>query len=91
MEQTLAEKAELESLLNELRQGGGGGETAVATETVEIDGGGSTVYRGVRLRSRDADDARKWGDAFLAGESGVAVVAAEMPGGKRTIFTFDKC
>ena len=88
VEQTLAEKAELESLLNELRQGGGGGETAVATETVEIDGGGSTVYRGVRLRSRDADDARKWGDAFLAGESGVAVVAAEMPGGKRTIFTF---
>ncbi len=88
VEQTLAEKAELESLLNELRQGGRGGETAVATETVEIDGGGSTVYRGVRLRSRDADDARKWGDAFLAGESGVAVVAAEMPGGKRTIFTF---
>jgi alanyl-tRNA synthetase len=35
------------------------------------------------------DDARKWGDAFLsAGESGVAVLSAEMPGEKRALFVF---
>jgi alanyl-tRNA synthetase len=35
------------------------------------------------------DDARKWGDAFLSGgESGVAVLAAEMPGDKRALFAF---
>ena len=43
----------------------------------------------MRLRARDADDARKWGDAFLSGgESGVAVVAAEMPGDKCALFAF---
>ena len=41
-------------------------------------GGVSAPYRGVRLRSRGVDDARKWGDAFLAsGRSGVAVVAGD--------------
>jgi alanyl-tRNA synthetase len=88
-EQLLAEKAELESLLDELRQGGNGGESVVLEETVAIEGGGSSSYRGVRLRARDIDDARKWGDAFLAaGESGVAVLAAELPGDKKALFAF---
>ncbi len=46
-------------------------------------------YRGLRLRSRGPDDARKWGDAFLgAGKGGVAVVGAELPGGEQTLFAF---
>ena len=87
-EQLLVEKAELETLMDELRSGGGAGETEVHAETVSL-GDARVSYRGIRLRCRDADDARKWGDTFLAGgESGVAVVAAELPGGKRTLFTF---
>jgi alanyl-tRNA synthetase len=88
-EQLLEEKAELETLLDELRAGGGAGEADVVEETIALDGGGATSYRGVKLRARDVDDARKWGDAFLgAGESGVAVLAAEMPGDKRALLAF---
>ncbi|GMV04801.1 MAG: alanine--tRNA ligase [Gemmatimonadota bacterium] len=87
-EQLLQEKEELEALMDELRSGGGAGESGVHEEEVHA-AGFTASYRGLRLRSRGADDARKWGDAFLAGgNSGVAVVAAELPGGKRTLFTF---
>ncbi|HKJ02362.1 MAG TPA: alanine--tRNA ligase [Longimicrobiales bacterium] len=87
-EQILDEKAELETLLDELRSGGGAGETEVVAEVVQGDGV-SAAYRGIRLRSRGAEDARKWGDAFLAsGQSGVTVLDAELPGGKRTLFAF---
>jgi alanyl-tRNA synthetase len=88
-QQVLAEKSELESLLDELRSGGGAGEREVASEAVELDGGARVAYRGLRLRSRGADDARKWGDAFLS-EAGarVALVVAELPGGKHTLFAF---
>ncbi|MGD8321229.1 MAG: DHHA1 domain-containing protein, partial [Gemmatimonadota bacterium] len=87
-EQLLDEKAQLEGLLDELRSGAGAGETEVARETVEVDGV-ATTYVGLRLRARGPDDARKWGDAFLSqGESGVAVVGAELPGDKRTLFAF---
>ena len=56
---------------------------------IEIPGGGNVVYRGLRLRVRDLDDARKWGDKFLSGgESGIATLAVEMPGDKRAILTF---
>jgi alanyl-tRNA synthetase len=35
------------------------------------------------------EDARKWGDAFLAaGEPGVAVLGVEMPGDKRALMAF---
>jgi alanyl-tRNA synthetase len=88
-EQLIAEKADLEGLLDELRRGGGAGETEVKAETLVLDGDLKAAYRGVRLRVRGADDARKWGDAFLkSGAMAVAVVAAEMPGGKRTMFAF---
>jgi alanyl-tRNA synthetase len=88
-EQLLEEKAELESVLDALRAGGGGGEGVVSEETIELEGGGAASYRGVRLRARNVDDARKWGDSFLSGdESGVAVVAAEMPGDKQALLAF---
>jgi alanyl-tRNA synthetase len=87
-ERILAEKAELEGLLGELRGGGGAGETEVASAVLPGAGAGAT-YRGLRLRCRDADDARAWGDAFLgSGASGVAVVAAQLPGGKLSLFSF---
>ena len=87
-EQLLAERVELEGLLNELRAQGGSGEQEVAAEAIELDQGSSS-YRGIRLRARSADDARKWGDEFLAaGESGVAVLVAEMPGDKQALFAF---
>jgi alanyl-tRNA synthetase len=88
-EQLLAEKAELENLLDDLRAEGGGGEREVLTETFEIPGGGRGSYRGVRLRARGPDDARRWGDAFLEGaKAGVAVLGAEQTGGKTTLFAF---
>jgi alanyl-tRNA synthetase len=88
-EQLLHEKATLEGLLDEVRAQGGGGESVVSEETIDVPGGGTTSSRGVRLRTRGVDDARKWGDNFLsAGESGVAVIAAEMPGDKQALLTF---
>ena len=86
--QLIDEKRELESLLDELRSAGGAGETTVLEEAVSVDGS-TTVYRAVRLRARNADDVRKWGDAFLSGTgAGVAVVAADFPGDKHTLFAF---
>jgi alanyl-tRNA synthetase len=89
-EQLLDEKAEVEGLLDELRSGGvGGGEQDVASETLSLADGVMAQYRGLRLRARDIEDARKWGDAFLsAGGTGVAVLAAELPGEKRALFAF---
>jgi alanyl-tRNA synthetase len=88
-EQMLEERAQLEALLDELRTGGGAGEIDVASETLQLSGGATARYRGLRLRARGADDARKWGDAFLSGgEPGVVVLAAEMPGDKQALFAF---
>jgi alanyl-tRNA synthetase len=88
-EQILAEKTEVEGLLDELRSQGGGGEVEVAMESIDLGGGTTAQYRGLRLKARGIEDARKWGDAFLsAGETGVAVLAAEMPGEKRALFAF---
>ena len=87
-QQLIDEKRELEKLLDELRSSGGAGESVVIEDGVSFNGK-ETAYRGVRIRARNADDARKWGDAFLAeSQSGVAVVAADLPGGKHTLFAF---
>ena len=87
-EQLLAEKKELEGLLDELRSGGGAGESVILEDAISIDDV-STEYKAVRLRARNADDARKWGDTFLEKEaSGVAVVSADLPEGKHTLFAF---
>ncbi len=88
-EQLLDEKAELEGLLDELRAQGGSGESVIADVAIELEGGGTASYRGLRLKARGVDDARKWGDTFLSeGISGVAVLAAEMPGDKKALLAF---
>ena len=88
-EQVLDERAELERLLEELRREGGAGESTVHEARVELPGGASAVYRAVRMKVRDAEDARAWGDGFTRSVgSGVAVVAAETADGKHSLFTF---
>ena len=87
--QLLEEKAELEAMIDAMRAGGGAGEVDVASETLDLKGGATARYRGLRLKARGPDDARKWGDAFLAGgQAGVAVIAAELPGEKQALFAF---
>jgi alanyl-tRNA synthetase len=51
-ERLLAEKAELETLLAELRSGGGAGEREVVSESYDLGGGASTRYRAIRLKAR---------------------------------------
>jgi len=87
--QLLKEKEEVEVLLAELRRGGSSaGEQTVSQSTLESSSG-SIEYRGVRLRARSADDVRDWGDGYRGGGSRrVAVVAAELPEGKHTLFVF---
>ncbi|MYB98814.1 MAG: alanine--tRNA ligase, partial [Gemmatimonadetes bacterium] len=84
----VAEKAALEELVDALRRHGSGGADVLAE--AEIEAGGRPVrYRGVRMRVRNAGDVRKWGDTFRdSPDAGVAVVAAEMPGGKHSLFAF---
>jgi alanyl-tRNA synthetase len=86
--QLLQEKEELEKLLASLRKGAGAGEEVVSDETVESPSG-AIQFRAVRLKARSADDVRDWGDGFRAGGGRrVAVVAAELPDGKSTLFAF---
>lgn len=85
----LDEKDELERLLSELRKEGGAGERVVAEEKLDLGDGEHSLYRAVRLRARDAEDARAWGDGFLKSTpSGVAVVGADLPEGKHALFAF---
>ena len=85
--QLLEERERLERLIDELRQSGGGGEEVVADASVEI-AGAPTAVRAVRLKVRDADDARAWGDGFLSDGGGIAVAAAEDAEGKVALFAF---
>jgi alanyl-tRNA synthetase len=88
-QQLIDEKRELEVLLVELRNSGSAGESVAIEEKVSFADKVTAAYRGVRLRARNADDARRWGDTFLTeSQSSVAVVAAELPGGKHTLFAF---
>ena len=84
----VARVAALEELVDDLRRHGSGGADVLAE--AEIDAGGRPVkYSGVRMRVGGAGDVRKWGDAFRdSPDAGVAVVAAEMPGGKHSLFAF---
>ncbi len=89
LRQLLDETRELNALLKELRSSGGVGETIVRQAEVPLGEGESASYLGLRLRARNADDARDWGDRFLSEvTSGVAVVSADMPGEKHTLFAF---
>jgi len=88
-EQLLEERARLEALVAELRAGGGAGEEVVVERRIEIQDDDGFTFRAVRMKARNADDARAWGDGFLdEEESGVAVLAAEMPEEKHVLFTF---
>ena len=84
----LADKAALEALVDDLQRHGGGGAEVLAESECEVNGSRLT-YRGVRLKARGARDARSWGDRFRDSvRTGVAVVVAEMPGGKHVLFAF---
>jgi len=86
--QLLQEKEELEELLAGLRKGAGGGEEVLSEETVESPAG-AIQFRAVRLKARSVEDVRDWGDGFREGGGRrVALVAAELPDGKSTLFAF---
>lgn len=88
VEQLLAERAEIEQLLDEVRRSGGGGEDLAVDTEIEATGGAFRL-RAARLKVRDADGARAWGDRFLEEVgSGVAVVAADLPGDRHSLFAF---
>ena len=89
--QLIDEKRDLERLLDEMGKAGGARETVVMARELTLGDGDPfrAAYRAVRLRARRPDDVRGYGDEFLAAEPrGVAVVAAELPGGKQTLFSF---
>ena len=89
IDQLLAERAELEVLLGELRRGGGGAGTPVHQAELELPGGGHATYRALRLRVKDAEDARAFGDAFRERESAsLLALASETPDGRLTLFVF---
>jgi alanyl-tRNA synthetase len=89
VDQLLKEREELEGLLADLRKGGGGGgEELISHETLETPLG-PIEYKGLRLRARNPDDVRDWGDGHREGGGRrVTVVAAELPEGKHTLFAF---
>ena len=84
----MTEKAALDELVDDLRRHGSGGADVLVE--AEIEAAGHTVrYSGVRLRVRGPGDVRKWGDTFRDSPgAGVAVVAAQMRGGKWALFAF---
>ena len=89
LKQLLEERAELESLVEELRQDGGSGQQLVHEKEVSGDEGSSVTYRAFRLKARNPDDVRAFGDAFRRDATGaVALVAAELPEGKQSLFAF---
>ncbi|MDT8369438.1 MAG: alanine--tRNA ligase [Longimicrobiales bacterium] len=83
----VAEVDRLERMIDEIRQSGGSGEESLVDESIDV-AGTPIALRSVRLRVRGADDARAWGDGFLADGGGVAVAAAEDTEGKIAFFAF---
>jgi alanyl-tRNA synthetase len=86
--QLLKEKEDLEKLIGDLRRSGGGGEEVVSQESVATPSG-PVEYRGVRLMVRGQEEIRDWGDRYRdGGARRVAVVGAELPEGRFTLFAF---
>ena len=89
VEQLLREREELERLLSDLRRGGGGGERPVHEVEIPLSGGDPIRYRGLRMKVKDAEDARAFGDAFREEASmTVAALATESADGKGALFVF---
>jgi alanyl-tRNA synthetase len=86
--QLLDEKDALESLLEDLRKGGGAGEEILVHEHLERDWG-AVEFKAVRLKARNPDDVRAWGDGYReGGPRRVALVVADFPEGKPSLFGF---
>jgi alanyl-tRNA synthetase len=86
--QLLEEKETLEDLLEELRKGGGAGESVVVEGDFQSPDG-QVEFKAIRLKARDPDDVRAWGDGYRdGGPRRVALVAAEFPEGKHSLFSF---
>ena len=89
LQQLLEERDDLEEMVQELRREGGSGQELVHEGTIPGEGDGATVYRAFRIKARSPDDARRFGDELRQEGGGtVAVVAAELPEGKRSLFAF---
>jgi alanyl-tRNA synthetase len=89
VDELVAERDSLTDLLREARIGGGASGTIVHEATVPLANGTTVRYQGVRMRVRDADDARNFGDAFRAEAAlAVAALATESPDGKPSLFVF---
>ena len=86
--QLLQEKAELEKLLGgPQRRAAGAGRTSFRGD---LDSPvGSVEYQGCSTEGTRAEDVRDWGDRYRAGGGRrVAVVGAELPEGRFTLFAF---
>ncbi len=89
LDDLLRSQSEMEGLLVELRKGGSGSQTRVHEAEVPLTDGRLVRYEAVRMRVKDADDARAFGDAFRERESGaVAALATEASDGKLSLFVF---
>ena len=89
IDELLAERAELEVLLGDARRGGAGAGTPVHHAELALPDGSRATYRALRLRVKDADDARAFGDAFRERESAsLLALASETPDGRLTLFVF---
>ena len=85
----LREGATMERLLADLRRGDRGGEIGIYEADVSLVEGAAVRYRAVRMKVKDADDARAFGDAFRERESGaVATLVTEATDGKLSLFVF---
>jgi alanyl-tRNA synthetase len=86
--QLLEEKEALERLLEDLRRGGGAGEEVLVQERLERESG-AVEFKAVRLKARNSDDVRAWGDGYReGGPRRVALVVAELPEAKHSLFGF---
>jgi alanyl-tRNA synthetase len=89
VDELVAERDSLADLLAEARSGGGTSGVVVHEATVALANGTTVRYQALRMRVRDADDARNFGDAFRAESSlAVAALATESPDGKPALFVF---